>query len=63
MHLKHYQYRKQYFSQVVKELNKLRKSFLYKKHFLKVKYKTASKDYKGGGLKNVDISYKILSLQ
>lgn len=58
MYLKRYQYRKYYFNQVVKDLNKLHKSFLYKKYFLKVKYKTASEDCKGGGLRTVDISTK-----
>ena len=48
--------------QVVKELEKIQKSFLWKDSTLKIRHETTCKDYKDGGLKNVDISYKIVSL-
>ena len=49
--------------QVVKELEKIQKSFLWKDSTPKIRHETTCKDYKDGGLKNVDISYKIVSLQ
>ena len=49
--------------QVVKELEQIQKSFLWKDSTLKIRHATIYKDYKDGGLKNVDISYKIVSLQ
>ena len=49
--------------QVVKELETIQKSFLWKDSTPKIRHETTCKDYKDGGLKNVDISYKIVSLQ
>ena len=49
--------------QVVKELEKIQKSFLWKDSTPKIRHETTCKEYKDGGLKNVDISCKILSLQ
>ena len=49
--------------QVVKELEKIQKSFLWKDSTPKIRHETTCKDYKDSGLKNIDISYKILSLQ
>ena len=49
--------------QVVKELEKMQKSLLWKDSTPKIRHETTCKDYKDGGLKNVDISYKIVSLQ
>ena len=45
--------------QVVKELEKIQKSFLWKNSTPKIRHETTCKDYKDGGLKNVNISYKI----
>ena len=47
----------------VKELEKIQKFFLLKVSTPKIRHETTCKDYKDGGLKNVDISYKIVSLQ
>ena len=41
---------------VVKELEKIQKSFLWKDSTPKIRHETTCKDYKDGGLKNVDIS-------
>ena len=49
--------------QVVKELETMQKSFLWKDSTPKIRNETTCKYYKDGGLKNVDISYKIVSLQ
>ena len=49
--------------QVVKELEKIQKFFLWKNSAPKVKHETTCKDYKDDGLENVDISCKIVSLQ
>ena len=49
--------------QAVKELEEIQKSFLWKDSTLKIRHETTCKDYKDSGLKNVDISYKIVSLQ
>ena len=49
--------------QVVKGLEKIQKSFLWKDSIPKIRHETTCKDYKDGGLKNVDISYKIVNLQ
>ena len=46
--------------QVVKELEKIQKSFLWKDFTPKIRHETTCKDYKDGGLKNVDVSYKIV---
>ena len=46
--------------QVVRELEKIQKSFLWKDSAPKIRHETICKDYIGGGLKNVDISCKIV---
>ena len=48
--------------QLVKELEKKQKYF-WKDSTLKIKHETNCKDHKDYGLKNVDISFKIVSLQ
>ena len=45
------------------ELEKIQKAFLWKNSSPKIKYETLCNDYKGGGLKNIDISSKSISLQ
>ena len=50
-------------NQVVRELEKIQKSFLWKDSTPKIRHETTCNDYKDGGLKNVDVSYKIVSLQ
>ena len=49
--------------QVVKESEKIQKFFLWQNSAPKIKHETTCKDYKDGGLENVDISCKIVSLQ
>ena len=49
--------------QVIKELEKIQKSFLWKVSTPKIRHETTCKDYKDGRLKNVNISYKVVSLQ
>ena len=49
--------------QVVKEFEKRQKSFLRKDSIPKIRHETTCKDYRNGGLKNVDMPYKIVSLQ
>ena len=48
---------------IVTELEKIQKSFLWKNSTSKIKHDTLCNDYKYGGLKNVDIRKKIISLQ
>ena len=48
---------------VVTELEKIQKSFLWENSTSKIKRNTLCNDYKDGGLKNVDIREKIISLQ
>ena len=48
---------------VVNELEKIQKTFLWKNSSPKIKYETLCNDYKGEGLKNIDILNKIISLQ
>ena len=49
--------------QVVEELEKTQKSFLWKDSSPKTRHETTCKDYKNAGLNNVYISRKIVSLQ
>ena len=49
--------------EVVKELEKIQKSFLWKDSTLKIRHETTCKGCKDGGLKNFHISCKIISLQ
>ena len=44
------------------KLDKIQKSFLWRKSSPKVKHKTTCKDYNDCGLKRVDKSYKIVRL-
>ena len=46
----------------MQELEKIQKSFLWKNSAPKIKHETNCKDYKSDGLKNVDVSYKIVNL-
>ena len=48
---------------IVNELEKIQKAFLWKTSSPKIKHETLCNDYKGRGLKNIDILNKILSLQ
>ena len=45
------------------ELKRIQKAFLWKSSSPKIKHETLCNDYKGGGLKNIDILNKIISLQ
>ena len=45
------------------ELDKIKKHFIWKNGNPKIKQDTLCKDYENGVLKNVDITFKILSLQ
>ena len=47
---------------IVNELEKLQKAFLWKNSPPKIKHETLCNDYKGGGLKNIDILNKIICL-
>ena len=48
---------------IVNELEKIQKTFLWKNSSPKIQHETLCNDYKGGGLKNIDILNKIISLQ
>ena len=48
---------------IVNELKKIQKAFLWKNSAPKIKHETLCDDYKGGGLKNIDILNKLLGLQ
>ena len=47
----------------MKELNKIQKEFIWKNKNPKIKHTTLCNNYDNGGLKNIDISSKIISLQ
>ena len=47
----------------MKELNKIQKEFIWKNKNPKIKHTTLCNNYNNGGLKNIDISSKIISLQ
>ena len=49
--------------QVLKELQKMQKYFLWKSSITKIKHETTCKEYKDDDLKHVDISCKTVSLQ
>ena len=49
--------------QNMQELEKIQKYFLWENSTPKIKHETNCKDYKDDGLKNVDVSYKIVNLQ
>ena len=48
---------------IMNELEKIQKAFLWKSSTPKINHETLCNDYKGGGLKNVDIPNKIIALQ
>ena len=48
---------------VILELDNINKHFIWKNGNPKIKQDTLCKDYENGGLKNVDITFKIISLQ
>ena len=48
---------------VILELDKIKKHFIWKNGNPKIKQGTLCKDYENGGLKNVDITFKIISFQ
>ena len=48
---------------IIQELNKIQKEFIWKTRNPKIKHDTLCKNYENGGLKNVDIMYKVVSLQ
>ena len=48
---------------VILELDKIKKYFIRKNGNRKIKQDTLCRDYENGGLKNVDITFKIISLQ
>ena len=48
---------------IVNELEKIQKAFPWKNSSPKIKHETPRNDYKGEGLKNIDILNKIISLQ
>ena len=47
---------------IVNELEKILKAFLWKSCSPKIKHETFCNNYKGGGLKDIDILNKIISL-
>ena len=48
---------------IVKELQKIQKKIAWQNSRSKIKHKTLSNTFETGGLKNVDISLKVISLQ
>ena len=48
---------------IVEELKKIQKNFLWNFTAPKIKHSTTRMDYQNGGLKNVDFFFKIISLQ
>ena len=48
---------------IVEELIKIQKNFLWNFTALKIKHSTTRIDYQNGGLKKVDVFFKIISLQ
>ena len=48
---------------IIQELNKIQKEFIWKTRNPKIKHDTLCKNYENGGLKNVDIMYKVVNLQ
>ena len=49
-------------NQIIDGLQQMQKDFLWKSSSPKVKYETIYKDFQYGGLKNIDIRSKIISL-
>ena len=50
-------------SSVIKELNKIQQNFIWSVKNSKIKHGTLCNDYENGGLKNVDIESKMISLR
>ena len=50
-------------TQIIKELNKIQKEFIWNGSNPKIKYSTLCNKYENGGLKNVDILCKVINLQ
>ena len=48
---------------IIEELNEIQKTFLWSNKKCKIKHGTLCNDYKNGGLRNVDINLKIVSLK
>ena len=48
---------------IIQELSKIQKEFMWKTCNPKIKHDTLCKKYENGGFKNVDIMYKVVSLQ
>ena len=48
---------------ITQELSKIQKEFIWKTRNLKIKHDALSKNHENGGLKNVDIMCKVVSLQ
>ena len=48
---------------IIQVLNKIQKEFIWKTRNRKIKHYTLCKNYENGGLKNVDIMYKVVRLQ
>ena len=48
---------------IILELDKIKKHFIWQNGNPKIKQGTPCKDYENGGLKNVDLTFKIISLQ
>ena len=48
---------------IILETDKIKKYFIWKSGNRKIKQDTLCKDYENGGLKNADITFKIISLQ
>ena len=50
-------------NQIINGLQQIQKDFLWNSSSPKVKYETICKDFQYGGLRNIDIKSKIISLQ
>ena len=48
---------------IIKELENIQKFFIWQNKKVKIRHETLRMDFKNGGLQNVDIKYKIASLQ
>ena len=48
---------------IIQNLNKIQKEFIWKTCSPKLKHDTLCKNYENGGLENVNIMYKVVSLQ
>ena len=50
-------------TEIINELNKMEKEFIWNGNNPKIKHSTLCNKYENGGLKNVDIISKVISLQ